>query len=353
MRIFGRKKPILLGVDISSSAVKLLELSSIGGRYRVEGYAVEPLSPDSVIDRNITDVQSVGEAVARAVKKSGTRTRTAACAVSGTAVITKVISMPSGLSEEEIESQIQLEADQYIPYPLEEVRLDFAVLGPSESGADRVDILLAASRSDDVDVRVAALELGGLATKIVDVEIFALENAVNFMLQNNGIEVKGQTIVVADVGATVMNFTVLKDNRVIYTRDQSFGGKRLTEEIQRRYGLSYAEAGLAKRRGGLPDDYVPEVLDPFKESMALEVNRALQLFFSSGPLGAADRLVLAGGCASIPGMSELMESKTGLKATVASPFTNMAVSPSIRAETLSRDAPALMVPFGLALRSFD
>jgi type IV pilus assembly protein PilM len=280
----------LLGVDISSTSIKVLGLGGSEQRYRVESYAVEPLPGNPVTDRNITDVHVVGETIARAVKKSGTRIKTAACAVSGAAVITKVISMPSALSEDELETQIRLEADQYIPYPLEEVKLDFEVLGPSEREPDRVDVLLAASRNDNVEVLVAALETGGLIAKVVDVEAFALENAVGSMLRRGGGLEPGDTVAVVDIGATTTSLSVLRDLRVIYTREQLFGGRQLTEEIQRRYGLSYQEAGLATRQGGLPDNYGPEVLDPFKETMALEVNRALQFFYSSSQVSAVDQV---------------------------------------------------------------
>ena len=151
--LFKRTKPPLVGIDISSSAVKLLELSKSGSRYRVESYAVEPLPPNSVVEKNITDVEAVGEAIRRAVKRSGTRTRHAAVAIAGSSVITKIVPMPAGMSEDEMENQIEFEADQYVPYPLEEVNLDFEVLGASENNPDTVDVLLAACRSENVDMR--------------------------------------------------------------------------------------------------------------------------------------------------------------------------------------------------------
>lgn len=340
----------MLGVDISSTSVKLLELSRSGGRHRVESYAVEPLPPNSVVEKNITDAELVGEAIGRAVKKSGTRTRTAACAVAGSAVITKVISMPANLSEDEMEGQIQIEADQYIPYPLEEISLDFEVLNTSEADPDRVDVLLAASRSDNVDVRVAALEVGGLQAKVVDVEAFALENAVSLLM--DGIN-SPHVVAIMDVGATTSTLSVLEDRSIVYTREQLFGGRQLTDEIQRRYGLSYEEAGLAKRQGGLPDNYEPEVLQPFRESMAQEVNRALQFFYSSSQVGAVDHVVVAGGCASIAGIDELIREKIDTPVTIANPFENMSVASRVRADALANDAPAMMIACGLSLRSFD
>lgn len=351
--LFGRTNAPLLGIDISSTSVKLLELSRSGGRYRVESYAVEPLPPNSVVEKNITDAELVGEAIRRAVAKSGTKTKIAACAVAGSAVITKIITMPADLSEDDMENQIQIEADQYIPYPLEEISLDFQVLRPSENEPDKVDVMLAASRSDNVDIRVAALGVGSLQAKVVDVEAFALENAMTLLAEANELIADSHVVAVMDVGATTSTLSVLEDSKIIYTREQTFGGRQLTDEIQRRYGLSYEEAGLAKRQGGLPDNYQPEVLQPFMESMAQEVNRALQFFYSSSQVGAVDHVVIAGGCASIEGIDKLIQSKIDTSVTVANPFKNMSVSSRVKAEALANDAPALMIACGLALRSFD
>lgn len=353
LQLFKKKHVPVLGLDISSTAVKLLELTRSGNRYHVESYAVEPLPPNSVVEKNIVEVESVGEAIRRAVKRSGTRTRQAAVAVAGSAVITKVISMPASLSDEEMASQLEVEADQYIPYPLDEVNLDHEILGPSERGDDRVDVLLAASRKENVDVRVDAVELGGLKTKIVDVEAYAMENAFSLLsnqLPNGG---NDRTIAVVDIGATMTTLSVLHDNHIIYTREQVFGGKQLTEEIQRRYGLSYEEAGMAKRQGGLPDNYIPEVLEPFKEAMAQQVSRSLQFFFSSSQYNSVDHIVLAGGSASIAGVDDLIETKIGTETSIANPFADMRLSSRVKAQTLSNDAPALMIACGLALRSFD
>ncbi|WP_354671227.1 pilus assembly protein PilM [Thiohalobacter sp. IOR34] len=347
-----RKKPPLVGLDISSTAVKLLELSQAGDRYRVESYAVEPLPPNSVVEKSVTDADAVGEAVRRAVKRSGTRARSAAVAVAGSSVITKVIPMPASLSDQEMEAQIDLEADQYIPYPLEEVYRDFEVLGPSANNPDTVDVLLAASRSENVEMRVAAVEAGGLEAEIVDIEAYALENAFALLaeqLPDQGME---KTVAVVDVGATMTTLNVLHDLKIIYTRDQVFGGKQLTEEIMRRYGLSYEEAGMAKRQGGLPDSYETEVLEPFKEAMAQQVNRSLQFFFSSSQYNSIDQIILAGGSASIPGVDALIQETIGIETLIANPFANMSLAPRIKAPTLSNDAPALMIACGLALRSF-
>jgi len=348
---FKQKQPAILGLDISSTAVKLLELGKNGDRLRVESYAVEPLPANSVIEKNIADVEAVGEAIKRAVKRSGSRTKLTAVSVAGSAVITKVISMPGSLSDDEMEQQIELEADQYIPYPLEEVNLDFEIIGPSENEPEKIDVLLAASRSENVDIRIAAIELAGLKAKIVDVEAYAMENALSLIVPHLPDQGADKTIAIIDVGATMTTLNVMHDCKTIYTREQVFGGKQLTEEIQRRYGLSYEEAGMAKRQGGLPDNYIPEVLEPFKEAMTQQVSRSLQFFYGSSQYDNVDHIVLAGGSAMMLGIDEMVANKLDIHTSVANPFTNMTLAPRVKTQSLSNDAPALMVAAGLAMRS--
>jgi len=343
----------MLGIDISATAIKLLELARSGNTYRVESYAVEALPPNSVVDKNISEIEPVGEAIRRAVKKSGSKTKVAAAAVAGSSVIIKTIEMPGDLSESDLENQIQVEADQYIPFPLEEVALDFEVMGPVENNPDRVNVLLAASRSENVDNRVAVLNLAGLTAKVIDLETFALENTVRLIAEEQLGLGEDAIIAVADVGSAVTTFSVLEKLNIVYSREQQFGGAQLTEDIQRRYGLSYEEAGLAKKQGGLPENYVTEVLNPFKDNMAQQISRAQQFFFSSSQIANIDHLLLAGGCASIEGVAELIESKIGVPTTVANPFANMAVASRVSANLLANDSPALMAACGLALRSFD
>ncbi len=351
--LFGSKKTSLVGIDISSTACKLLELGRVGSRYRVESYAVEPLPQDAMADRDIRDPEVIGEALKRVISRSGTNLKHAAVAVAGSSVITKIIQMDKGLSDREMESQIEVEADQYIPYPLDEVALDFQVLGESEKVPDRVDVLLAASRSENVYSRVDALEIAGLTARIVDVESYSIERAFRLLTNQLPDQGQGQIIAVADIGATNTSLSVMEDFNTIYTREQTFGGSQLTEEIQRRYGLSYEEAGMAKKQGGLPDDYEPEVLEPFKEAIIQQVSRSLQFFYGSSQYGEVDHIVLAGGCSIIDGLEEMIEERLGTTASIANPFADMSLSSRVNAQALSADAPSLVICCGLALRSFD
>tara|TARA_R110002111_G_scaffold553_6_gene4654 strand:+ start:305 stop:1339 length:1035 start_codon:yes stop_codon:yes gene_type:complete len=344
----------MLGLDISSTSVKLLELSRSGGKYRVESYGVEPLPENAVVEKNISDVEGVGEAIQRLVERAKTKVKIAAVAVAGSAVITKTIEMSASLTESEMENQIELEADQYIPYPLDEVSLDFEVRGISQRSEEQVEVLLAACRKENVEMRQAALELGGLAAKVVDIEAHCMQRAFNLVREQFvGDGDSEKIIAIVDVGATMTTLSVLTDNGTPYTREQLFGGKQLTEEIQRRYSLSVEEAGLAKKQGGLPDDYESEVLQPFKEAVVQQVTRSLQFFYSSSAYDDVDHIILAGGTASIDGLADMVSAKLGTPASMANPFVNMSLSSKVNEVNLNNDAPALMIACGLAMRSFD
>ena len=351
--LFKKKANTLLGIDISSTSVKLIELSRSGSRYKVEAYAVEPLPPNAIVEKNIAELETVGQVIARLVTKARTGVKHAAVAVAGSAVITKTIEMEAGLSDEELENQIKIEADQYIPYPLEEVAIDFEVQGATARSADRVNVLLAACRKENVEVREAALALAGLTAKVVEIEAYSLERAYGLLAEQLGNGEEDLTVAVVDIGATMMTLSVLHNGQTIYTREQLFGGKQLTDEIQRRYGLSTEEAGLAKKQGGLPDDYETEVLNPFKEAVVQQVSRSLQFFFAAGQYSDVDYILLAGGTASVVGLDQLVQQKIGTPTLVANPFANMTLSNKVNAGALASDAPSLMMACGLAMRSFD
>jgi len=351
--IIGKRKATpVLGLDISSTTVKLLELSYVGGKYRVESYAVSSLPLDAVIEKNVNDVDGVANAIRSVIAQSRTKLKVVAAAVAGSSVITKMIDMPEGLSEDDMETQLTLEADQYIPYPLEEVAIDFEIQGPSPARDNLVEVLLAACRRETIDARVEAIEGAELSAKIMDVEAYAMERAFSLVQSQEGMDGEN-TVAVVDIGATMTTLSVLTDGQTIYTREQLFGGKQLTDEIMRRYGLPLEEAGLAKKQGGLPDDYEPEVLEPFKDAVVQQVARSLQFFFSSSQYNDVDYIILAGGVASMEGLPELVQEKLGTPTAVANPFAEMTISSRVNAVALSSDAPAMMIACGLALRSFD
>jgi type IV pilus assembly protein PilM len=346
-----KAKPVI-GLDISSTSVKLLELSRSGDRYRVESYTVKALPPNAVVEKNIADPAAVAEVVRSMVKQSKTKLKHAAVAVAGSAVITKMIDIPIDLNDDAMESQIAAEADQYIPFPLEEVALDFEVQGISPRNPDQVEVLLAACRRENVEVRQQVLADSELIAEKVDIEAYCMERAFELIAEQLE-DQEGQVVAIIDIGATMTTLSVLVDGKTVYTREQLFGGRQLTEEIQRRYGLSREEAGLAKKQGGLPDDYEMEVLTPFKDAVVQQVTRSLQFFFSASQYNDVDYIILAGGVASLEGLVGLIEEKLGTQTVVANPFARMSVSSRVNAVSLANDAPSLMIVTGLAMRSFD
>src|SRR5260370_2065406 len=307
MFLLQRKYRPLLGLDITTSSVKLIELSMSGGQYRVESNAAEPTPHNDINEKAIVDAEAVGEAIGRDGKRSAAKSRLAAIAMSGDAAITKVIQMPKSLGENELEGQVEMQADQYIPFPMEEVSYDYQVVGPSEKDPDMLDVLLVATRTENVEQRQAAVQASGLTAHLVDVEAFALENACALMrhqMPDGGMD---RTVAVVDFGASSTTFSVLRDMRVIYTRDFAFGGQQLTEEIMRTYGLSMEEAGRAKKEGGLPSNYQPEVLDPFIDDMTQQFSRSLH-FYPASATGRSqpDQILICGGRANIPRGGEVI-----------------------------------------------
>jgi len=352
--LFQAKMPPLIGVDISSSSVKMVELADAGrGRIRLERYAIEPLPKDAVVDGNIMNLEAVGECVRRGWKRMGTRLKSLAMALPSAQVITKKITVPAGLREDELEIQVETEANQYIPFALEEVNLDFQTLGPAPNNAEDVEVLIAASRKEKVEDRVAVAEYGGLKAVVMDIDSFAAQTAFELMqvqLPDGGRE---QVIALVDVGASMMNINVLRNNQSVYMREQPFGGNQLTQEIQRHYNLSADEAEAAKRNGGLPDTYEVEVLQPFMDTLALEVTRALQFFYTSTQYSQVNHIFLSGGCATIPGLDQVVAKRTEVNTLIANPFATMHISSKIKQRQLNQDAAALLVACGLAMRRFD
>jgi len=352
--LVGKGSGGLIGLDISSSAVKLLELSRKGDGICVETYAVEPLPPNAVNEKQIADMAAVGETIARAINRCGSRTRNAAIAVSGASVITKVIQMPETLSEYDLEEQIKAEADQYIPYPIDEVSLDFDVVGKSDKGIGMNDVLLAACRREQVEQRCSAIEIAGLKPKVVDVEAYALERSCELLRHQMPDRGVGKTVAVVDIGANNTSVLVLHDLEVVYTRDQSFGGRQLTEDVMRQYGMSFEEAGKAKRYGDLPDSYETEVLATFLSDLGQQIDRSFQFFYAAAAsFNHIDQIILAGGCAHIPRIDVIIQEQLQIPTVIAQPFQTMTIAPKAKPQLLAKDEAALLIACGLAMRAFD
>ena len=351
--LFRRQNAPLLGLDVSSSSVKLVELGrEASGKLVLERCAIEPLERGWITDGNVEKFDEVAEAVRRVVRKSGTRTRNVALALPPSAVITKKIILPGGMSEQELEIQVESEANQYIPFSLDEVSLDFCVTGPSTTSAGDVEVLIAASRKEKVQDREGLAEAAGLKAMILDVESYASRLATARLIEQ--LPGKGVDSIVAlfEVGAFTTSMQVLRNQEVLYDRDQAFGGAQLTQLIVRQYGFSPEEAESKKRSGDLPEDYGSGVLKPFVESMAQEIGRALQFFFTSTPHNKVDYVMLAGGSSALPGLTDSVTQQTSFACLLANPFEAMELGDGVREKKMRREASSYLTSCGLALRRF-
>ena len=351
--LFSRQPAPLLGIDVSSSSVKLVELTkSKSGEWQLERCAIEPLEKGWITDGNIEKFDEVAEALRRLVKKSGTRTKNVALALPPSAVITKRISLPGGMSDQELEVQVESEANQYIPFSLEEVSLDFCVIGPNKNSPGDVDVLIAASRREKVQDREGLAEAAGLKAVIVDIESNAARLAAGRVIEALPNQGKDAVVALFEIGALTTSMQVMRNDEVLYDRDQAFGGSQLTQLIVRQYGFSAEEAEAKKRNGELPEDYASTVLRPFVESTAQEIGRALQFFFTSTPYNRVDHILLAGGSAPLPGLTEAVTQHTGFASITVNPFDGMEIGNGVRLKKMVREAPSYLTSCGLAMRRF-
>ena len=351
--LLGQGSPPLMGLDISTSSVRVVELAQgAKGELRLERYAAEPLPRGAVVDGNIENMDQVVEVVRRVWKKSGSRAKLAALGMPPASVITKKIILPAGLSEDQLEVQVESEASQYIPFALDEVSLDFDVIGAAANSPEDIEVMLAASRREKVEDRVAIAEASGLKATVMDIESYAARAALDRITAQLPAAGAGQVVALFQIGAQVTHISVMLDGATVYEREQPFGGNSLTQDIVRAYGMAFDEAEARKKSGELPDNYAPELLTPFLESAAMEVTRAIQFFYTSTPYTRVDQLFLAGGCAAIPGLLELVAGRTRIASAVISPFKGMQLGASVREAQLRADAPAYLVACGLALRRF-
>ncbi|GAA4001590.1 pilus assembly protein PilM [Comamonas faecalis] len=344
----------MLGIDISSSSVKLVELErDKSGGWILERCAIELLERGWITDGNIEKFDEVADALRKLVKKSGTRTKNVALALPSSAVITKRVTLPANLSEQEMEVQVESEAGQYIPFALEEVSLDFCTIGPNKNMPGEVDVLIAASRKEKVQDRQGLAEAAGLKPVIVDIEPHASHLAAQRLIDGLPGLKDGAVVALFEIGAMTTSMQIIRGAEVLYERDQAFGGAQLTQQIVRQYGFSYDEAEAKKRSANLPDDFADTVLKPFVDSLAQEVGRALQFFFTSTPFNKVDHILLAGGSAALSGVTQAVAQGTGFACTVANPFQDMQMGASVRQSQLAREAPSYLTACGLALRRFD
>lgn len=350
---FSSKKLPLIGIDITSSAIKLLEIHPYDNKLQVASYGVASLEEGAVIDRRIKDEESVARSIKQVIDKTQPSTQRTAVAVPTTAVITRTLNLPIALSDNEMEALIMLEAEQHIPYPLNEVAIDFQRQPPLNLNDENQPVLLVACRKEVTNQLDYILDAAGLEPLVTDVEKFAMERSLGLIVNKLPKQQKNQAnpiVAVADIGAHTSTLNVLCDGKIIYSREQLFGGKQLTDNIQQHYGLSREEADFLKNKSDLPADYSATLLKPFKAALIQQIERQLQLFYSSMPYHAIDSLILAGGSSAIENLPQRLEEQLKVPTYIANPFVDMVLSDKVNAQALAQDAPAMMIACGLAMR---
>lgn len=343
----------MLGIDLSSTSVKILQISSAGDQYTVDGYACADL-PDNCIEAGIIkNVDVVSNIIKKLILTSGLNSKKAAIAVPDSSAISKIIQVNEGLSDQEIEELVVMEADKYIPYPIDEINIDFNVIGRSSKNTAMLDVLIVASKAENVSNRLDVMNRAGLDVQIVDVESFAVERAAQLLVEDLPAAGENKNIAIIDIGALYTHLFVLHGMKIIYSREEEFGGKQLVDLIVQQYGMKPEDALLAIGQDKLPDDVEIRALNPFNEMMLLQLKRTLQFFFSTSHYTFVDHIVLSGGVAKEKGIATLIQEGIGVPTTIANMFTNMNFSRYVNKEKLFLDAPTLMIACGLALRRVE
>ena len=354
--LFQRQPEPLIGLDISATAVKLVELARHGqDGWTLERCTMVPLPPGCIVDGSIANMDEVSATIHRLLAKSGTRTKNVALALPASAVITKKVILPEALSDQEMEIQVESEASQYLPFALEEVRLDFCVIGPNAKNPGDVDVLLAATRKEKAHERQDAAEIAGLKPTVLDIESYAALLAVQRVLDHPQAPAhvgEADLAVLINVGDRGYTMQVLRGEEILFDHEQGMGGAQLTQAIARYYSITPEEAEQKKRNDNLPDDYATAVLAPFVKNLALDIGRSLQFFFTSTPHNRVDHIMLAGGSAPLPGLTEAVTQQTGFACSAVNPFDGMEIGSSVRLKKMVREAPSYLTSCGLAMRRF-
>lgn len=350
-KFFGIETDSILGIDIGSSAVKIMEISKTGAKYKVEKYGIQQIKPGTVVEKNIKHKTVVVEAIKKLIKELKPKTKLVCTSIPNAQAITKILPVSKSLTEKEIGSEIELEADRYIPYNIDDVNIDYEIIGDSQDSQEHVDVMLVASKKDQIYSRVDLLKEAGLEAKIIDIDGFATQRSFELVVNNLPAKNRNQMIALVDIGATLMTVTIYENGVPVYSREQAFGGHQLTNEIKNRYGLTYEESIMARKFGDLPDDYTTEVLQPFKSTIVQQISRIYQVFESSKESINLEYMYLTGGTSVIAGLDEMLSKKLKVKTFIANPFVDMAFAKDINKKQLNDEMPQLMNCCGLALRN--
>jgi type IV pilus assembly protein PilM len=347
--MFLPKKKEIVGLDIGSSSIKLVELKQGKKGYRLQNLAVSPLPPEAIVDGALMDSVTIIDAIKDLIGQAKTKTKSAVTSVSGHSVIVKKISLPF-MTEAELEESIQWESERYIPFDINDVNIDFQILGSDAENPDVMEVILVAAKKDIINDYVSVIMEAGLNPVIVDVDAFALENmlAINYDLE------KGESVAIANVGASITSINILKNNVSAFTRDIFRGGNQVTEEIQRQLHADFDEAEKIKvgsKMDGVSQPVIQNVLKEASESLAIEIGNSLDFFQSAGTYEKIGKLYLSGGGSKIKDFDILLQQQIGIPVEMINPFKQIEFSEKhFDFEYMREIGPAMAVGVGLASR---
>ncbi|MFT5713108.1 MAG: type IV pilus assembly protein PilM [Glaciecola sp.] len=351
-KLWKRQAPQMVGIDIGSHEIKAILLSRTADGYKIQNHAAVPVRKGAVVDHDIRDTEAVIESLRQIKRGLPKSLKFASVAVSGSAVMTKVIYMDTALNEEEMEAQIEIEADNLIPYSLDEVSIDFERLSPNITDPTKVNVLLSACRTENIDSRVDSLDAVELDVKVVDVEAYALGRSAELIYGQLPAGAKSKSIAMVDIGANMTTFSVVENGETTFIREQAFGGELFTQSIVSFYGIPNDEAERAKITDQLPRNYMFEVLSPFQMQLLQQIKRTLQIYCTASGREKVDYIVLCGGTAKLEGMVELLTNELATHTIIADPFQGCLHADDVMKSQLQPNISKYMVAFGLALRSY-
>ena len=347
MGLFGKNKGVI-GVDIGSSSIKIVELKETKKGYLLANYGIAHIPSEVIVDGAIMDSSAVVEAIKNLIAEKKIKTRDAAISVSGHSVIIKKITLPA-MTEAELEESIQWEAEQYIPFPISDVNMDFHIL-EMVAGQSQMDVLIVAVKKDMINDYTAVMAEAGLNPVVVDVDSFALENAycINYDI------LPDETVALVNMGANVTNINILKGGTSTLTRDVSVGGRQITNEIQKNVGVGFDDAEILKCGGevsGVDSKDIDGIVKLGANAIVTEVQRSLDFYLSTSHEGKIDRVYLSGGSSKIKGIAATVTERTGIPTELIDPFLKIGFNQkTFNSVILKKDAPLLCVGVGLAIR---
>ncbi len=346
--VFSKKKNVI-GLDIGSSSIKLVELTEGKNGYRLQNLAISPLPPEAIVDGALMDSVTIVDTIKEMISTTKTKTKNVVTSLSGHSVIVKKISLPF-MTEAELEESIQWEAERYIPFDINDVNIDFQIFGAGSENPDLMDVILVAAKKDIINDYISVLVEAGLNPVIIDIDAFALENmiAINYEIE------KDEIIAIANVGANVTNINIIKNNISAFTRDIFKGGNLITEELQRQLHIDYDEAEKIKIGSKIDvssQPIVQKVLKTASESLAIEIGNTLEFYQSTTTYEKINKLYLSGGGAKVKDFDIILQQQTGIPVEIINPFKKIEYSEkNFDIEYLREIGPVMAVGVGLASR---